>query len=56
MLNWLLSLQVLRPKGLTEDEAEYLAKQLTFKTHPHTFKDAHTIVKQLLDEYDEQNV
>lgn len=52
MLNWLLSIMVLRPEGLTEEEAMYLAKELPLRTHPANFKEAHKIVEALLRDVD----
>lgn len=50
MLNWVLSIMVI--KGLlTKEEAEYLAKELVDKIHPHDFLTAHTIVEKVLKDY-----
>lgn len=51
MINWILSIMVHR-KLLTLEEATYLAKELTFKTHPQNFVDAHKIVDKLLKDMD----
>lgn len=56
MVNWMLSLMVIRPQGITEDEADYLAKELPRKTHPTNFKEAHKLIKELLDEFDSKGI
>lgn len=48
-INWILSLLV-HKKLITEDEAEHLSKKLAFTVYPQNFKDAHKIIKSLLDE------
>lgn len=53
MLNWILSILV-HKNILTETEAEHLSKELTLKTHPHIFKDAHKVVEEVLAELEKR--
>lgn len=52
MLNWVLSILV-HNKVMAEDEAAHLSRELSLKTHPTNFADAHKIVQKVLKEYNE---
>lgn len=54
MINWVLSILShveARGKGLSEEEATFLSKELALKTHPQDFVDAHKIIADLLKEF-----